>query len=516
MQGSPGSGQINQSIAGDIAKDIVGEIDSFLRNSRYRMALNLENVRIAAANPSVLVTAIPFVENLRVNRALDTLSSIPEGKALVDQARAASVSIGLDANPYARGGRFSGDNSVREGSYIRTPRDIVTHGYSTHGVVVQQMAHELRHAAQAGADRITGFNDRVLSPVEAIWHNRFIEADAEATAVDIAWKLKQAGKPDAWNAMSKGNASFPGVAAAYEKIALTDPHAQINGQAKRAAFDAWFSSAWKNGVKVSDVYNKQAIDTYPDAEDVKKMVAHGRPLGGLSVGELQKLGTLDGGSVNYLDIPGAKPLDSPHYRDGMPVFTQDMRRLVGLQEKFNAIKSTHEAAAGKAVGRGDIALSLAEGNYGAAAASAAMNAEVVGQSAGYLSKFAPILAKGALQVAKRTPVIGAVFTAGFVAAEVGKNLLQGETGKAGAAALAGGAEIAGNAAGFGVGDAVREAVRGGIIAAAGEDYAVDKSGLRSMGERTVDVTGKFFKNPASDRTSVSPPAADVRPKPPSP
>lgn len=92
-----------------------------------------------------------------------------------------------------------------------------------------------------------------------------------------------------------------------------------------------------------------------------------------------------------------------------------------------------------------------------------MNAEVVGKSAGYLlSKFAPILGKGALQVAKRAPLVGAVVTAGFVAAEVGENILRGETGKAGAAFLAGVVEAAGNVVGFGVGDAAREAVRGGM------------------------------------------------------
>jgi hypothetical protein len=59
--------------------------------------------------------------------------------------------------------------------------------------------------------------------------------------------------------------------------------------------------------------------------------------------------------------------------------------------------------------------------------------------------------------------------------------------------LAGTAEAGGNIVGFGVGDAAREVVRGGVIAAAGEEYAPQKSGLRTLGENAGRTAGSFLK-----------------------
>ncbi len=56
---------------------------------------------------------------------------------------------------------------------------------------------------------------------------------------------------------------------------------------------------------------------------------------------------------------------------------------------------------------------------------------------------------------------------------------------AGAELLAGGAEAAGNLVGFGAGDAAREAVRAGVIAAGGP--AAEKSGVRQLVEKSIDV-----------------------------
>lgn len=494
-------------------QSILDDIKDFLQRQKYFLTLNLENITITAQNPSVLVSALPLVEKMRINRALEDISSIPEGKALVDQARANGIPIELDTRPYARGGVHSGENSILNGQMIRTSKGIGLQGYATHGTIVSMLTHELRHAQQTHKNVITGFDDKILSPVESIWHNRFIEADAEATATDIAWKLKESGKPDSWKALKK-KANYTGITDAYEKAATENPSAVSSGHAKRAAFDEWFSASTKYGHKVTDVYNAQAIRNYPARSDLEKMASHGKPFGGLETRQLQKLGALDGSMINYLELPEGKPLDSPHYRSGMPTNKFDMHQLVMLQKEFNDIKAAHNPAApvpktaqnaqplsketsvkaSRFVGRADVALHLAEGNYGAAAASASMNGNLIGKAAETVSKFAPELAKDALQVAKRAPLVGAVVTAGFVAAEVGANILDGNPGKAGAAFLAGSAEIAGNTIGFGVGDAARETVRGGVIAAAGSKYAVEKSGLRSMGERAVDMTQNILKS----------------------
>lgn len=155
----------------------------------------------------------------------------------------------------------------------------------------------------------------------------------------------------------------------------------------------------------------------------------------------------------------------------------------------------YQQKAGKATGVTDIAVSLAEGRYGAAAVSAgqqALMSQETYKAAETLTKNIAPIAKGLGQFAKRLPLIGAAVTLGYVGYEVVGNLLDGKPGKAGAAAAAGAAEIGGNFVGFGAGDAAREAVRGGIIAAAGENYAADKSGLRVLAERGIDVSSKFI------------------------
>ncbi len=78
-------------------------------------------------------------------------------------------------------------------------------------------------------------HEKIPAPLETLWYDRLIEADAEATATDIAYKLKDAGKPEAWDAMQK--MPYTGAAKAYEAAVLKNPNAVADGTAKRAAFD---------------------------------------------------------------------------------------------------------------------------------------------------------------------------------------------------------------------------------------------------------------------------------------
>lgn len=147
-----------------------------------------------------------------------------------------------------------------------------------------------------------------------------------------------------------------------------------------------------------------------------------------------------------------------------------------------------EHGAGKTAGVAGIAVDAASGNYASAAAG-------VAAEAANSEKFwdtAAKLGSAAKNIAKRLPVIGAAVTAGAVAVEVGKYVINGEGSKAAAAAAAGGAEIAGNVVGFGAGDAAREAVRETTIAIGGKKFEdVEKSGLRQLGEKTAELVSKF-------------------------
>lgn len=144
-------------------------------------------------------------------------------------------------------------------------------------------------------------------------------------------------------------------------------------------------------------------------------------------------------------------------------------------------------------GVADVAVNVAAGNYGQAATSAGMQVALTPgtyTAAARLTQSVSTVASGLAQVARRAPVIGAVVTAGFVAYEVGSYLANGEYGRAGAATLAGGAEMLGNTVGFGAGDAAREAVRAGVIATAGEQYTVNRSGIGNIVATAVEITGR--------------------------
>jgi len=106
---------------------------------------------------------------------------------------------------------------------------------------------------------------------------------------------------------------------------------------------------------------------------------------------------------------------------------------------------------------------------------------------------------------KRIPVLGAVITGGFVAAEVHGHAMRGDFDLARAAATAGAAEMGGNFFGFGFGDTLREATRGAIIQTGGERFEqIHKSDLRYLGEeglrRGKDLYNQFTS--AHDNTSA--------------
>ncbi len=172
--------------------------------------------------------------------------------------------------------------------------------------------------------------------------------------------------------------------------------------------------------------------------------------------------------------------------------------------------------AGTAQGVASVALDLAEGRYREAGQSAAiqvaLNPGTYKAAAELTHDVAPV-AKGLGFFAKKVPLLGAVVTAGFVAYEVGSNIHEGNYGKAAAALGAGTAEALGNVVGFGVGDAAREGVREGVVLAAGEKYAPEKSGLRQLGEGAYALAHKALEDhkQASEPHSHPTPAQPQRP-----
>ncbi len=268
----------------------------------------LSKIDLLLDRPDLLATALPFVQNLRLKRALSDIASIPEGAALVEAA-AGVPKIHLDPNPTVSGGQFCTKRSINGIDLTVIAQEINIAGLATMGSVISTLVHELQHKRQMDHKVLNAFHDKTPSPIELLWYNRMTEADAEATAVDIAWKLKENGKPEAWNHIRTARDWPIALAAEYEKKALADPSSVASGAAKRAAFDGWFEAF---GGGISEMYNDQGVRKAPSSEALEEMHKAGKPFAPLTAGDMEKIGDI--GPVNYLKLPGSKPLDSLDYR----------------------------------------------------------------------------------------------------------------------------------------------------------------------------------------------------------
>ncbi|MDF3024792.1 MAG: hypothetical protein K0R10_2153 [Alphaproteobacteria bacterium] len=280
----------------------------FQKKVVFPVKVALAKLDLLLDRPDLLATALPFVQNLRLKRALSDIASIPEGAALVEAA-AGVPKIHLDPNPTVSGGQFCTTRSINGTDLSVIAREINIAGLATLGGIVAVLTHELQHKRQMDHKVLNAIHDKAPSPIELLWHNRMTEADAEATAIDIAWKLKENGKPEAWTHIRTARDWPIALAAEYEKKALADPSSVASGAAKRAAFDAWFD-AFNGGVSV--MYNEQGISKTPAPEGLEEMHKAGKPFAPLTVADMEKIGDI--GPVNYLKLPGGKPLDSPDYR----------------------------------------------------------------------------------------------------------------------------------------------------------------------------------------------------------
>ncbi|MDF3024791.1 MAG: hypothetical protein K0R10_2152 [Alphaproteobacteria bacterium] len=293
-----------------LTQEVMRELAEDFKNRLMPTVQALEKVAITFENPLVLATALPLVQNMRINRALADIASVPEGQTMIDDLGETKVKIQPDP-------RFSGGSNIFFPSYKNgemTVKNFEIHaqGYAKHGTVVAILLHELHHERQVKGGVMKVFNDKVPSPVEQLWYERAMEADAQATATDIAWKLKEAGKPAAWNALAGGFNCMGHIAKAYERNVDKLPNAVATGTAKRAAFDAWFTAKNMFGDSLSEIYNTQALQNMPSAENMDAMKKAGKPFTPLTVDDIAKLGDI--AEVNYLKAPGGKPLDSIDYR----------------------------------------------------------------------------------------------------------------------------------------------------------------------------------------------------------
>lgn len=312
----------------------------------------LNQVAITAESPLSLATAIPFVAGLRLNRAMETLEKVPEGKALVDTLRQSGIQADFKNNFMMVGAYFLSSTGIDKNGVVRDfAENIGLPGFSNQGRLISFMAHELQHLKQQQNGMLRIAISKSVSPVEAVWYDNAIEADAQATATDVAYKLMKAGHPDAWNELQKDRSGPVDYTKAYEAAIEKDPRAAENGYAKRAAFDAWFDAKFKGGMAVRDYYAVQGIRSHVMPADVQygppdKLPEGASPVKPLAVEDVQRLDKLS--SVPYLHLPDARPLDDPHYRVGK--FHPQLSKWLGdkhreYQSKFFSKPAAETASA---------------------------------------------------------------------------------------------------------------------------------------------------------------------------
>jgi hypothetical protein len=279
---------------------------------RARNVANNLNARqpVKVRDPSILTADTPFMRETRIALALNEIAGIPEGAALVSLVKSGAVTVDIDNTLEVGGRAWPPQRMLDDGKEVLLPGKVLMNGNMSQGEFVLTLMHELQHQRQFDAG-LYGPQSKIVSPVETVWYDRAIEADAQATAVDLAWKLKQAGKPAAWD-FARSDTYNPTIPAAYERAALADPQAVADGHAKRAAYDQWFVEATMGGDKISTNYGHQGLKHVWDTEDVAAVAAKGTPLAPMTQGDIQKLGDLS--PVNYLKMQDQRAVDDVYYR----------------------------------------------------------------------------------------------------------------------------------------------------------------------------------------------------------
>ncbi len=170
------------------------------------------------------------------------------------------------------------------------------------------LLHEARHIQQClgGVFR----PNKQVSPFDLAWFIRTVEADAAASAMMVAFRMKLNGD-DALFAVDSAN-FYAGMHRAVDKQYAQDPTSLHDGRLKRTAFDAWFCE------KLKFNYDDETI--HQDWKNVCSILDrhpyHGLQKTPLTCEDVEKTGLVGGETVNYLTLPGFRRLDDPYYKSG--------------------------------------------------------------------------------------------------------------------------------------------------------------------------------------------------------
>ncbi|MBI1215746.1 MAG: hypothetical protein GC185_08005 [Alphaproteobacteria bacterium] len=150
------------------------------------------------------------------------------GEAMLQDARRQALDIVYDTQ------------SPASQYYYRGERHIITlNPYRPKGDLINLLARELRRASQQMAGALV--NPMSFEPDEAILVNRAQMADALMVSIKVAWELKLADMPEAWDFLV--GSPMADVSRMFEIKAQADFRTLNNGQAARAAYDKFFEDS---------------------------------------------------------------------------------------------------------------------------------------------------------------------------------------------------------------------------------------------------------------------------------
>jgi hypothetical protein len=178
----------------------------------------------------------PDTPAARLDGILKRLSLVPEGREVADFLKAHNVRIHLKDAAASRAAATLLITGIENGVYSYKDPEVILEAGLSDDNIMQALVHEAQHIRQHLCG--VGNPDRILDEADSILFYRMQEADAQAAATDVAFRLKQAGDGAAWQAAK--DVGYEDMCEAFEKAVRADPFALEDGRAKRAAFDAWF------------------------------------------------------------------------------------------------------------------------------------------------------------------------------------------------------------------------------------------------------------------------------------
>ena len=231
------------------------------------------------------VAASPQQRELR--GLTQVLAISPLGAAVLRDARYRGVLICLD------------EETNRLAYYLSGMRVIAVRAQMPRGRKVAFLAHELAHVTQHPAHS----DNRYFPAEDLLLLRRSREADAEATAVRIAWQLRQRGFASAWN--SRKGTVYRDILRSFAQAMAPASGDAAELRAARAAYDQWFRRQAR-----LDLYDRM---TLAHLERISKdSLGLVPPHRFLSDDFLARLGSH--GADNYLALPHHLTLTGPHYR----------------------------------------------------------------------------------------------------------------------------------------------------------------------------------------------------------